>query len=124
MSSDDGTLVHGDMAPDHPSDTNEDAAEDTTLLAHATKIASTSPGDLQQVLSNSMAKFSGKRPPAKPCSSDREITVNSQKYRQINMARLIYIASAHCDNYIESLVDCGANGGIAGEDAKIINKNG
>ena len=47
MSSDDGTLVHGDMAPDHPPDTNEDAAEDPALLAHATKIAPTSPGDHQ-----------------------------------------------------------------------------
>jgi len=70
-----------------------------------------------------MAKFSGKKPPAKPCSSDGEITVNGKKYRQINIAKLMYIASAHCDKYIESLDDCGANGGIAGEGAKIINKN-
>ena len=65
-SSDDGTMVHGDMAPDHPPDNTEDVAEDTTLLAHATKTAPTSPRDLQHVLSNSMAKYSDKKLPAKP----------------------------------------------------------
>ena len=49
-SNDDGTMVHDDMAPDHPPDNNEDAAEDTTLHTHATKTAPTSLGDLQQYL--------------------------------------------------------------------------
>ena len=82
-------MVHGDMAPDHSPDNIEDVAEDTTLLAHATKTAPTSPGDLQQVLSNSMAKYSGKKPPAKPPYKDGEITVNGKTYRQINMAKLM-----------------------------------
>ena len=45
--SDDGTMMHGDMALDHPPYTNENASEDTTLLAHATKTALTSFRELQ-----------------------------------------------------------------------------
>ena len=121
-SSDDGTMVHGDLTPDHPPDKNEEVAEDTTLFAHATKIDPTSPGDLQQVLSNSMAKYSGKKPPAKPPYTDGEITINGKMYRQVNMTTIMYIASAHCDKYTQSLADHGAYGGIAGEGVRIISK--
>ena len=38
------------------------------------------------------------------------------------MAKLMYIASAHHGKFTGSLVDHGANGGIAGEDVRIINK--
>lgn len=96
-SSDDGTMAHSDMADDHTPDTEDNGTEGTTLLAHATKTAAnTSPGDLQRVLSNSMAKYSGKKTStAKPSTNDGEITVNGKKYRQVNMAKLMYIASAH-----------------------------
>lgn len=106
-SSDNGTMVPGDMAPDPPPDTNEDVMEETSLLAHATMTAPTSPGDLQHVLLNSMAKYSGKKPTnIKVTSNDWEITVNGKKYRQASMAAMMYIASAHCNKYTRSLVDC------------------
>ena len=71
-----------------------------------------------------MAKCSSKKLLAKPPTNDGEITVNGKTYRQINMAKLMYNASAHCGKYTGSLVDCGANGGIAGEDVRIISKTG
>jgi len=61
-SSNDGTMTHGDMAPDHPFETDEGNAEYAALLAHATKPAIMSSRDLQWGLSNSKAKYSSKRP--------------------------------------------------------------
>ena len=77
-SGDDGTMVHGDMAPNHLLDTDEDAAKDATLLAHANKIAPTPPGNLQHVLINSMSKHSRTKPPAKSSTNDGEITINDK----------------------------------------------
>ena len=111
------------MAPDQTADKDEDAADDTTLLVHATKSAPTSPRDLHHVLANSMAKYFGKKLPAKPPYKDREITVNGTKYTQVSMAKLMYIASAHCGKNTGSLVDHGADAGIAGEDIRINNNN-
>ena len=74
-------MVHGNVAPNHIPNNDEDAAENATLLVHATKTALTSPGNLQHVLSNSMAKYSGKKLPAKPPYNDGEIIVNGKKYR-------------------------------------------
>ena len=62
---DDGTMVHSDMPSDHSLDNDEDVAEDTKLIAHATKTALISPEDLQCVLSISMGKYFSKTPPAK-----------------------------------------------------------
>ena len=39
------------------------------------------------------------------------------------MAKLMYIVSAHCGKYTGLLVDHGANGGIARENIRIINKS-
>jgi len=52
-----------------------------------------------------MANYSGKKPPAKPPGSDGEITVNDKKYRQVNITKLMLIASAYCDKYTISVVD-------------------
>ena len=59
-SSDEGTTVHDDVAPTLPN-TQDGHDSDTELLAHVTKQSHVSPGDLQRVLSNSMAKYSGKK---------------------------------------------------------------
>jgi hypothetical protein len=123
---DEGTMAHDDVASITPGVSEEDNnVADDALLAHVTKQSNMSPGDLQRVLSNSMAKNSGrKNNPTKPTDKDGEITLNGKKYRQVNMAKLTYIASAHQGRYTGSLVDHGANGGIAGEDVRIINKTG
>src|SRR5687767_12594029 len=123
-SNDEGTMTHDDVAGTLP-DNQERQDSDTELLAHVTKQSNISPGDLQRVLSNSMAKYTGKKGvPGKPTDKDGEITVSSKKYRQVNMAKLAYIASAHHGKYTGALVDQGADGGIAGEDVCIINKTG
>ena len=67
------------------------------------------------------------KPPA-ACATDHkaafghEITLDGKTYCQINVHR-IYNVSKHCTTSHESLVDRGANGGIAGNDVRIISKD-
>ena len=86
-------MVHGDMETAYPPDNDDNDAEDIILLAHTSKTALTSPGDLKCVLFNSMARNNGKKPPTKPPSNDGEITINGKKYRQVSMAKMMYFVS-------------------------------
>ena len=82
------------------------------LLACATRQTPT-PGDLRRGL--------GSQPP--PPNSD-EITINGKRYRCISMhERFSYSISNHSASRHGSLVDRGANGGLAGSDVRIISKD-
>src|SRR5687767_15950621 len=56
--------------------------------------------------------------------SPQEVNLNGIVYRQVNMASMIYtISSCHAGSK-SSIVDRGANGGIAGDDVQVIAKTG
>jgi hypothetical protein len=106
---------------------SSDVPEDTTnpLLAYVTKRSSTpgkaavnsSPGNLRNVLSTTKKRYE---------ASASEITLNGKTYREVNMAQqqVYRIANYKACKKGETLVDCGANGGIAGSDVRVINKTG
>ena len=54
---------------------------------------------------------------------DDEIVINGKKYRQVQSHRIYYLVSLHKSKRVGSLVDIGANGGIAGDDIRIIEKS-
>ena len=101
-------------------DTSADLAPDPStpdLLACATH-HNASPGDLRRVLGN-------RKPATSPAlHSGEEITVNGKRYRQISVhERIVYDVSNHKATKHGSLIDRGANGGLAGSDVRIINKD-
>ena len=125
-----------DNTPPDPDDDhgNADAQVDddsTELLAFLTRQQGTShPGHLANVLSTSKpksakaVKFAAKPPPGPPTAPKaEEIVVNGKKYRQIQKHQILYSVSSHKSQKAGSLVDRGANGGIAGEDVRIIEKS-
>ena len=111
-------------------DPNEDLADaesqqdedtSTALLAFLSKQKSTAhPGHLANVLSTSKSKNAkGARFMPKSDtdpSKSNEITINGKKYRQVQSHCIYYSVSSHKSRRIGSLVDRGANGGIAGDD--------
>ena len=60
----------------------------------------------------------GPSPPPK----DDEIVVNGKQYCQVQAHCIFYSVSSHKSQKAGSLVDRGANGGIAGDDIRIIEK--
>ena len=103
--SDGTTSVHED--PPEP--------EDQPLLTHMTKKKPLPPGNVRLLLSTNANN--------KPAKSDQlqEVNLNGILYCQVNMASTIYnISSCNAEGTKASLVDCGANGGIAGDDVRVI----
>ncbi len=56
-------------------------------------------------------------------SKDDEIVINGKKYCQVQSHCIYYSVSSHKSCRIGSLVDRGANGGIAGDNVCIIEKS-
>ena len=54
---------------------------------------------------------------------DDEIVINGKKYWQVQTHRIYYSVSSHKSRRVGSLVDRGANGGIAGDDVCTIEKS-
>ena len=120
-----------------PPDPDEDQADpahqldedtSTVLLAFLSKQKSAAhPGHLENVLSTSKnknaigARFISKSDASPP--KDNEIVINGKKYHQVQSHRIHYSVSAHKSKRVGSLVDRGANGGIAGDDIGIIEKS-
>ena len=89
----------------------------TDLLACATQQSSSAhPGDLRRMLgSNPSGSHRGKTP--------HEIVVDGKRYRSVNVHSCrSYAVSNHHASKHGSLVDRGANGGLAGNDVRIIHK--
>ena len=108
-------------------DTTSPSNENANLLAYATK-QSLPPGDLRRVLSTNSTL---KQPPALPKPPSKSstpsvthantITINGKTYQQINIhERFKYNVSAAKSSSHGSLVDRGANGGLAGSDVRIV----
>ena len=106
--------------PDDPGDPQEvtsnrdDQASnnDNELLAHVTKRKPLPPGNLKRLLSPTASK----KPPEK-----REVNLNGILYREANMAHVQYtISTSQAHPARGALIDRGANGGIAGDDVRVI----
>jgi hypothetical protein len=88
----------------------------TPFFAHMAKKKDIHPGDITRVLSQSMAK--GSAPPARISVVQDGVT-----YYAVNQ-HIQYWASSHRQVRTGALVDRGANGGITGDDVRIINRTG
>lgn len=106
-------LAHNDP-PDTPP-----AEPDTVLLANVTKQKRTwmqphgsdlPPSDIRKVLSNDNTHAGT----SSPTTSPKELVVDGTRYRAVNMARFYTVSSTHRTMASGSLIDCGANGGLAG----------
>ena len=120
----------------------DDSAEVTeTLLAHATNQHSeVPPSDLAKILSTTISKYqgkpgnkgTGKGQPSNKGSGKGQTSVSLAEQEWVNIngvnftrevnVHCTYSVSAHKSEYHGSLVDRGANGGIAGSDVCIIEK--
>ncbi len=123
-----------DNTPPNPDDDHGDAEVDednsAALLAFLSKQqGSTHPGHLANVLSTSKtknakgAKFMSKPTVDPPPPKDDEIVVNGKRYQQVHAHHIFYSVSSHKSQRVGSLVDRGANGGIASDDVHIIEKS-
>ena len=108
---------NGDESTSVHEDTNSHVAApepEQPLLAHMTKKKPLPPGNVKRLLSPTANK---------PSTQLQEVNVNGIVYRQVNVTSTIYnISSCHAAGNKSSLVDRGANGGIAGDDVRIIDK--
>ena len=97
---------------------------DNPLLAHLTKRSSTAklpPGHMQRMLSSSLSKTNKSKADTPAVKiAEHEIVINGNTYRQVNMAQLKYSVSAAQHRRHGALIDRGANGGVAGNDVRVI----
>jgi hypothetical protein len=57
--------------------------------------------------------------------SDDTITINGQKYQKVNTISITYsINHNQVDNEVHALVDRGANGGVAGDVVRVVDRKG
>jgi hypothetical protein len=77
--------------PDNPISGTQ-TTSDNMLLAHVTKRTPLPPGDVTRLLSNTM---NGLPAPMKS-SETKDIQVNGKTYREVSMAKILYIATNHC----------------------------
>ena len=87
----------------------------TPLFAHMTQKKDIPPSDIQRVLSQSMSK--GGQTPARKSVVQDGVTYYANQHIQ-------YRASSTHQVRTGALVDRGANGGIAGDDVRVINRTG
>jgi hypothetical protein len=91
-----------------------------TLQAHKAQ-SKLPPSNISRLLSTKMSKtHQEKLPTPSNNSKSSEITINRVKYHQCNMAQIIYSASPHRRSDKGSLVNRGCNGGICGNDTRMI----
>jgi len=127
-SNDTGNFLTDESVPGGRSPMGDDTGNE--LLAFLSKQqAPNHPGHLVNVLSTSASKSSQgskylprARARTPSPTKDNEIVVNSKKYRQVNVLIINYSVSIHKSSQVGSLVDRGANGGIAGGDVRVIEK--
>jgi hypothetical protein len=86
--------------------------DDAALLVNAAKSSTKlQPGDIRHVMSNASKRYTG--------SSKKS---NDGKGKLHIKMHVTYHVLAHCSHVTQSLVDCGANGGVAGNDVHMILK--
>ena len=101
--------------------TSDHDAHPSTMEVNATnsKKKPLPPGNIKQLLSPASNTTKS------PNNSTRKINLNGVKYQQVNMAERIYSVSNYRTNVRKgALVDRGANGGVAGNDVRVIATTG
>ena len=115
---------------DNDTPTPTPSSDHSNLLAYATK-QKLPPGDLRRVLSSKPSQKSPPKATKLPASthhtssttqtSAHTVTIDGKIYRQVNVhERVTYNISAAKSSMQCSLVDRGANGGLAGSDVRIV----
>ncbi len=109
----------GEIAEAIPDDLEGIPDTSTTLLANVTKRSDMHPGDLRKVMSKSLNKPSAMK------REVHEVTIDGKVYRAVNMTRVEYEVSERTRHSKSpgSLMDRGANGGVAGDDVRVISTN-
>ena len=117
-----GTVGTPATEPNEPP-ASQSEEETGGIMAFATK-QSASPGDLRRVLSKQNTRGSRPSNSVQFKDSDNEpseLVINGKRFRQINVhEQVTYNVSNHKASKQGSLVDRGANGGIAGSDVRVI----
>jgi hypothetical protein len=113
-------------ASNSQSQNSANSGSEQTLLAHLTKRNPKSPlppGHLQRMLSSTMAKGNASVNSGNDSTQVNEMTINGQTWtREVNAheTNTVYSVSASRTKRPGALVDRGANGGVAGEDVRVI----
>ena len=117
-----GSDETGTLIPAH----EPEAPSNDMLLANLTKQSAMKPGELQRVMSDKMAAVPAtKRQPPQPPPQQvkqHEFVINGVKYRSVNNHTITYSVTKVQTRRHLTLVDRGANGGIAGDDVRVINR--
>ncbi len=93
------------------------------LGAQTRPIKKAPPGDINRLMSSSLSPTK-KPPPPAPNPSKKEVSIDGHTHRLINQHRILCQTSAHKTDSPNALIDRGANGGIAGDDVRVICKTG
>ena len=127
-----------DIANGNSNDIEFDLSQDTTnnndfdlggtsLLAHVTNQVPMKPGDIKRVLSttsiNNPKIMSTKQNSSSSTNNKDTININGTSYRKINITKIEYRINTSTTLEGYSLVDRGANGGVFGNDVRIIEKS-
>ena len=102
----------------------------TTLLAHLTERKKADPGDIRHALSSTLARLpKGKKDDStkdsitvdgkeyRQVEKSKQVMINGKDYRQVNETRVVYdVSKRERKRRNGSLMDRGANGGVAGDD--------
>ena len=107
--------VHAEADTSAHKDT--DTTSEKPILAHMTKKKPLPPGNVKCLLSQTTNNSWKSGQP-------QEVNLNGIVYHQVNTASILYNKSSCHTAGKGALVDRGANGGIAGDDVRIIAKNG
>jgi len=123
-------LLPSDVRPDDPcSDEHE---PNPSILAHVTQRQRMPPGDIRRVLAaNCGTAGSALKHNLKPLRSSKPneeirsvnqqtITLNGKRYVEWHVHNVMYNISASSSTRTSSLVDRGANGGMAGSDVRLL----
>ena len=95
------------------------------FLAHMTNQRRLPPGDIKRMLSQSTAHPTNKsvQKQSKGQTVKKSVTVDGTRYYTANQA-VLYSVSKLDTTAVAALMDGGANGGLAGEDTKVLNRTG
>ena len=102
---------------------NVEDNKESTLLVNSTTASKLNPGDIRKLLSTpAKSSQSPSSSSAKKVACKTDITINSKVYREVGK-HVIYYLSKVSRSSVDSLVDIGANGGVAGNDVRAIAKH-
>jgi hypothetical protein len=77
------------------------------------------PSDIRKVLSNEYTR----KDSSHGNESTKELVIDGTCYRTVNVACIYSVSFSHHTMVAASLIDHGANGGIAGDDVHVLNRS-